>query len=435
MAGAMNVPASLRRSRPFYHLAATELWERFSLHGVKALLTLYLVQHVLVGDPARIWGLAGLRRGLETVGGPLSDLGFASELYGLYAGLTYLVLPVGGMLGDRVIGRRGAVVAGALVIVAGHLCLSVERLLLPGLALLILGTGLLKVNLAAQVGDLFPPRDPRRGNGFAVYLAFLNVGVMLGPLVCGWLAQAIGWPFGFGAAAIGMGAGLAIYLAMPAVAAVRPVAASATDADRAGSPAAAFLAILVVVLGFCAYEQMSNIFLVWASAHVALHIGGFAVPPSWFAAADGLFTILMVAVTLALPGMARIRAGDRLALGCAAIVAAYAVLAVLATADSVAIAAPLVVLALLALGVVLLWPAGLAIVTAAAPRRAAGMMVGLFYLHGFFANIFVGWIGIFYERMTAPMFWTLHAGVAGVALALAVAARGLFDRGEDRRPA
>lgn len=420
--------------RRFYHLASTETWERFSLHGVKALLTLYLIDHVLVGDSAAILGLAPARKILEALSGPLTALPFASQLYGLYAALSYLVLPIGGAIGDRVLGRRRTIMLGALLIASGHLCLTREALLLPALALLIAGTGCMKANLSAQVGDLFPAGDSRRNRAFAVYLAFLNIGVMLGPLVCGLLAQQFGWRYGFAAAALGMVVALAIYLSAPSAPPALAASPMRRTAQRPRLSGTAVATIVIVVLAFCAYEQVSNIFLVWIAGHVRLDVAGFPVPPAWFAAADGFFTILLVALVTSI-GKSRARRGHAalspatvLAMGCGAIGMGFIVLASAALTGSDSAFVPLATLVLLDLGVVLVWPAGLALVTASAPAGAGGTMVGLFYLHGFFANMFVGWIGGFYERVSIAVFWSWHAAIAGVALLLALALRRTISR-------
>lgn len=429
MTDSTTTPHALNRR--FYHLACTETWERFSLHGVKALLTLYLIDDVLVGDTDAVIGLATLRSVLESLSGPLTPIALASQVYGLYAALSYLVLPVGGMIGDRLLGRHATIILGALLIAGGHLCLIDTRLLIPALGLLIAGTGCLKVNLSAQVGALFPPGDTRRGHAFAVYLAFLNIGVMLGPLVCGLLAQQFGWRYGFGAAALGMAVALAIYLGAPPA---RTVARTQRPTTPRRLSATALAAIGIVVLAFCAYEQVSNIFLVWIAHHVRLDIAGFSVPPAWFAAADGFFTILLVALFTgagryrANRGRAALSSATLLAMGCAAIGAGFVVLASAAAVDSANAVVPLGALVLLDAGVVLVWPAGLALVTAAAPGGSTGTMVGLFYLHGFFANLFVGWIGGFYERVSIATFWGWHAAIAAVALVMALALRRAISR-------
>ncbi|MDH4745912.1 MFS transporter [Sphingomonas sp. CBMAI 2297] len=413
----------------FYRLAGTELWERFSLHGMKALLTLYLVREVLADGAALPWGMAGLRAMLEALWGPLSPIALGSNIYGLYAALTYFVLPLGGLAGDRLFGRRAAVVAGAVLIACGHLLLTDPYLLLPALLLLILGTGLLKGNLAAQVGELFPAPDGRRDKAFAIYLAFLNIGVMLGPLVCGLLAQALGWGYAFGAAGVAMLAGLGLYLTIPATPR-RARARPALEEDRAYRPVTAIGAILVVILAFCAYEQVSNIFLLWVADAIRPTIWGLPVPPAWFASADGVFTILMVILTMRWRWLASLRDWDRLAMGCAAIMLGYGLLALVAGTGLRSTAGPLAVLLLLDLGVALVWPAGLAIITGATPQRLAGVMVGIFYLHGFFANLVVGALGALYERVPVATFWSIHAGIAASAMLVSLMLRA-FD-GEKR---
>lgn len=413
----------------FYRLAGTELWERFSLHGMKALLTLYLVREVLAEGGGLPWGMAGLRAMLESLWGPLSPVAFGSHIYGLYAALTYFVLPLGGLVGDRLVGRRAAVVTGALFISCGHLALTDEYLLLPALLLLIVGTGLLKGNLAAQVGELFPASDGRRDRAFALYLAFLNIGVMLGPLICGLLAQFLGWGYAFGAAGVAMLAGLGVYLTIPATPRHERVRAAPVE-DRPYRPVTAIGAILVVILAFCAYEQVSNIFLLWVSDEIRLTVWGLPVPPAWFASADGVFTVLMVVLTMRWQRLAALRDWDRLAMGCAAIMLGYALLALVAGTGLRSMVGPLAVLLLLDLGVALVWPAGLALITGATPQRLAGVMVGIFYLHGFFANLVVGSLGALYQRVPSATFWAIHAGIAGSAVLVSLALRAL---GGERR--
>ncbi|MXP26826.1 MFS transporter [Altererythrobacter indicus] len=405
----------------FIYLAGTELWERFALHGIKSLLTLYLVHQILDRSAPDVWGLAKLRDGLEGLWGPLSASAFASQIYGFYAALTYLVLPLGGAIGDGRLGRRAAVILGACCIALGGACLTDQALLLPALIALILGSGLLKANLAAQVGELFQTDDTRRGKAFAAYLAFLNIGVVLGPLVCGWLAQSCGWRYAFAVAGLGMMLGLATYLRVSGTTGTEPTR-ERTDIASGDVPSLTYVAlvIFIVVLCFCAYEQVTNLFLVWISNNIRLDVGGFHVPPAWFAAADGVFTIAMVMVTTRMGCFTRWSEADRLALGSLALVCGYGGLSIATWLELSSIAVPLAVLAVLDLGIVLVWPAGLAIVTAAAPKGRAGATVGIFYLHGFFANLVVGTMGVFYDRMAIPLFWALHAGIAVIGLMLAL---------------
>ena len=418
---------AIRSPGRFERLALTEAFERFSLHGVKALLTIYLLTVVMPLGLERIAGLASLRRGLEMATGPTTDLAFASQLYGLYGALTYLMLPLGGWLADRLAARRTTIVAGAMLMTLGHLCLTQLSLLLVGLLALAVGTGCLKGNLAAEVALVHPHDGPRRDRAFLMYLGFLNIGTMLGPLVCGLIAQRWGWDYAFGVAAGGMAVALALFLTAPAgmPVAAPPVAATGGRQDRRR----ALLALAAVTLCFCAYEQLTNMMLVWVRDRVDLTVGGFAVPPSWLAACDGLFTILLViAGSRMWPVLARHGrepgSAVRLMLGCLAVASGYVLLALEAAgADRLGIGGPLLVVAMLDIGIVLAWPAALALVTGAAGGGRIGLYVGLFYLHGFVANLVVGRIGGAYGTMPDTRFWLIHAAIAGAGAAVAALIR------------
>ncbi len=418
MQPALLPEATLRR------LALTETWERFSIHGVKALLTLYLITVVLPGGIANAVGLPTLRRAIEAATGTSSDIAFASQLYGLYGALTYFALPFGGLLADRLQSRRTTIIAGGVLMAAGHVCLMQPVSLLAGLSLLIIGTGCLKGNLAAEVGAAHPPGDPRRDRAFLIYLGFLNIGAMLGPLVCGLLAARLGFSYAFGAAAAGMVVALAIFRTVPT--ATIPMAAAPEAPQLRSGIGRALLATLSVTLCFSAYEQLTNIFLVWAVAAVDLQVGGFSVPPAWLAAADGLFTIILViAGAWGWPRLAKRGweppAAAKLAIGCVAVATGYTLTALLALSGArLGLAGPVLVVFLLDIGIVLAWPAALALITAAAPAGRSGMMVGVFYLHGFVAHLVVGRLGAAYATMPAPRFWLVHVGIAAAGALVAL---------------
>ena len=188
----------------------TELWERFSYYGMRAILILFMTASVQIG------GLG-------------FDVGTAGAVYGLYTGMVYLACLPGGWLADRLLGARRATVIGGSVIMAGHLCLALPLTtsFYLGLVLIVIGTGLLKPNVSTLVGQLYGAEDRRRDAGFSLYYMGINAGAFLAPLVCGALAQGEGfralltawgiapslaWHFGFGAAAVGMAFGLATYL-------------------------------------------------------------------------------------------------------------------------------------------------------------------------------------------------------------------------------
>jgi len=195
------------------YLAFTEAWERFSYYGMSALLVLYMVNQLLLpGHVEQVVGFATFRSWIEGVFGPMSNQALASQIFGLYSGFVYFTPVIGGWLGDR-IGQRSAVVTGALSMSGGHLAMAFDHSFLLALLLLIIGSGLLKGNISAQVGSVYPSEDEaRRTRGFAIFSTGINFGAVAGPLVCGLLATRYGWHVGFGAAALFMLGGLATYL-------------------------------------------------------------------------------------------------------------------------------------------------------------------------------------------------------------------------------
>src|SRR6266850_2751298 len=197
-----------------FYLAFTEAWERFSYYGMTALLALYMVNQLLLpGHVEHIGGFSVFRTAVESVVGPLSTQALASQIFGLYSGFVYFTPLLGGMIADRWIGQRNAVVIGALSMSAGHIAMTFDKSFLAALLLLVIGSGFLKGNISAQVGALYPPEDEaRRTRGFVIFSTAINIGAVVGPLLCGLLAQFYGWHYGFGIAAIFMLFGLATYL-------------------------------------------------------------------------------------------------------------------------------------------------------------------------------------------------------------------------------
>jgi POT family proton-dependent oligopeptide transporter len=173
----------------------TEMWERFSFYGMRAILIFYMVHRIAEGG-----------------------LGFsdskAGSVYGLYNSLVYLLCLGGGWIADRVTGQRRAVLIGGIFIAAGEFCLvaPAEVSFYAGLVLLMMGTGLLKGNVSTIVGQLYAKGDPRRDSGFSIFYMGINVGALLSPIVCGWVGERISWRLGFGLAGIGMLAGLLQYV-------------------------------------------------------------------------------------------------------------------------------------------------------------------------------------------------------------------------------
>ncbi|MGQ9651803.1 MAG: peptide MFS transporter [Phycisphaerae bacterium] len=175
-----------------FTLFFAEMWERFSFYGMRALLVLYMLKGFLeYGD---------------------SD---AYAIYGSYCALVYMTPFFGGMLADRLLGARRAVVLGGLLMAAGHLMMTVQTGIgfFSALALLICGNGFFKPNISTIVGSLYPPGSPRRDGGFTIFYMGVNLGAAMSPLLCGYIGETISWHYGFGLATIGMLVGIAVFVA------------------------------------------------------------------------------------------------------------------------------------------------------------------------------------------------------------------------------
>ena len=178
-----------RHPRGLYVLFFAEMWERFSYYGMRALLVFYMTRHFLFGDRP------------------------AYAVYGSYTALVYTTPVLGGMLADRFLGYRKAVIAGGILMALGHFAMAVDHLQVfyLALALLICGNGFFKPNISTIVGRLYAPGDPRRDGGFTIFYMGINLGAGAAPLVCGYLGETYGWHWGFGLAGVGMILGLLVF--------------------------------------------------------------------------------------------------------------------------------------------------------------------------------------------------------------------------------
>src|SRR4051794_16097756 len=233
-----------------------------------ALLVLYMVNRLLLpGHVEHVAGFTAFRGMLEGAFGPLSTQALASQIFGLYSGFVYFTPVIGGWLGDR-IGQRSAVVLGGLSMAGGHLAMAFDQSFLLALLLLIIGSGLLKGNISAQVGGLYPARDEeRRSRGFAIFSTAINFGAVVGPLLCGFLGQRYGWHIGFGAAALFMLGGVATYLTgyrfLPVRIERKTVEKAAMSAGDRKVVVALIGAMAITILPHIAYYQLSNVLPVW----------------------------------------------------------------------------------------------------------------------------------------------------------------------------
>jgi POT family proton-dependent oligopeptide transporter len=445
--------SSVRRGDWFGHprglrtLFLTEMWERFSYYGMRALLVLFMVDQIERG---------GLGFSDQT----------ATALYGIYTAAVYLVCLPGGWIADRLWGAQRAIWVGGILIMSGHFVLAIPSVgtFFAGLLLVVLGTGLLKPNVSAVVGDLYAARDPRRDSGFTIFYVGINVGAALGPLICGWLAEA-DWHYGFAAAGVGMLVGLiqfrhsraelgsagrqpAVAVSAPMRAYVRAFAVGAfvlvvvlfwgglsgrigLDASRiargttaaiVGATAAYFgyifligrltreernrvIVIVVLVLAgamfWAGFEQAGSSLNLFAERYTIRQFGGFGIPASWFQSLNPAFIILLAPLySMLWISLARRHlepsAPAKFALGLIILGAGFAVMiwAALAVASGQQVLPTWLIMTYLlhTMGELALSPVGLSSMTKLAPRRFAGQMMGMWFMCTGLGNIIAGLI-------------------------------------------
>ena len=410
------------------YLAFTEMWERFSFYGMRALLGLFMVQQLLLpGHIENVVGMATLRGALESVFGPLSAIALSSQIFGFYAGLVYLTPLLGGYVADRWLGAKKTVLIGVFLMTAGHLTMVFEASFLLALLLLIIGSGCLKGNIAAQVGHLYAPGDASRaGHGYAIFSTGINIGAAAGPLLCGALAQFYGWDVGFGTAGILMLVACAVYLVgrkhLPDE---RP-----RGAARIVHPPLTrdewwrvWLVIAVMAIAFfpqMAYDQFLNTGLLWVLGHVDMSTPFGEVPVAWFASFDSIVSIVIVPGLIAYwASLARrgSEPGDIAKIGIGALLSAGSgtlliLAAVLAGDGRTSVWLPMLGFASTGIAFMWYWPILLAFVSRNSPTKINAQLMSVAYLTLFFTNVVGGLLGSLYEWMGPVNFWIVNTGIS-----------------------
>jgi POT family proton-dependent oligopeptide transporter len=409
-----------------FYLAFTEAWERFSYYGMTALLALFMVNQLLLpGHVEHIGGFSGFRAALESVVGPLSTQALASQIFGLYSGFVYFTPLLGGMIADRWIGQRNAVVIGALSMSGGHIAMTFDESFLLALLLLVIGSGFLKGNISAQVGALYPPEDEaRRTRGFVIFSTAINIGAVAGPLLCGLLAQVYGWHYGFGVAAIFMLLGLATYLYgyryLPARVERRKFEGTRLTAGERRIVGALIAVMIITIFQSTAFYQVFNVNAIWIQQHIALDIGGFRIPVPWFQSINSVSSIVGVPLVFWIwrrQALRRREPDDLAKIGIGAWITAGSnlilVAAIIASGSAPVYPIwPFLYSAGLGISFLYYWPTLLALVSRAAPAKVNATLMGLAFMSLFISNNLIGWIGGFYEKMTPAQFWAMHAAIA-----------------------
>jgi proton-dependent oligopeptide transporter, POT family len=439
----------------------TEMWERFSYYGMRAILILFMVA------PAAQGGM-----GLSTE--------LAAAIYGLYTGSVYFTAIPGGWIADRLLGLRRAVLVGGILIALGHYCLatSVRGLFYAGLAFIVLGTGLLKPNISSIVGQLYAKDDPRRDAGFSIFYMGINIGALISPLVCGYLGQKVGWHWGFGAAGVGMTLGLVQYvlgqsrlgqagrlvepaanagrqwaLILTAIGAasaliyaiwpyrewlmlvltaalfawlLRTGARDTTERKRIGAIIVLFVFATLFWIGF---EQAGSSLNLFADQYTSNVIFGWSFPSSWYQSVEPVFVVTFAPVFAWLwvrmgrrePSSPAKFAYGLLLLGVGFLFVAVAARIFAGTGVKVSPWWLILLYLFHALGELSLSPVGLSTVTKLAPARIVGLMMGVWFLALSLGNFLAGHVAGYFEKMPLPQLFGavfLSTTLSGVVLAL-----------------
>ncbi len=462
----------------------TEMWERMSYYGMRALLVLFMVDQVQRG------------------GMGLSDE-IATAIYGVYTAAVYLVALPGGWMADRLLGGQRAVWVGGVIIMSGHFVLAIPSVaaFYLGLLLVVMGTGLLKPNISALVGQLYAPTDPRRDGGFTLYYLGINVGAFIGPLVCGKLAD-YNWHYGFAAAGVGMFFGLVQFhftREYLGEAGARPEAALSPTWRRmawlgvvaclatcavvyaaalggaielnaraiAGASAWVILAVAaiyfilllfyggltsrerlrmvgIIVLFFGAvmfwagFEQSGSSLNLFAERYTIREFGGFRFPAEWFQSLNPFFIIVLGPLFAMLwTALARrnLDPSTPLKFAFGLIQLGLGFLVMIGAATLVARGNPVLptwlffTYLLHTTGELCLSPVGLSAVTRLAPRKYVGQMMGIWFLGASLGSLIAGLIaGEFDPEALGDMpglYWQIVLTTVGSGLILAVCLKPL----------
>jgi POT family proton-dependent oligopeptide transporter len=417
----------------------TELWERFSYYGMRAILVLYMV-----APPAQ--------------GGLGFDVKSAASIYGTYTMAVYITALPGGLAADYLLGARLAVFLGGIIIACGHFSMVFASMtsFYLGMVLIAVGTGLLKPNISAMVGGLYRENDPRRDSGFSIFYMGINIGAVLAPLVCGYLAQsdsfkrvlvsngfdpAKSWHWGFGAAGIGMILGLIVFVIFgkwlahvgnrikkrSETSIVGDTSAAAANQPLTSSDwkriAAIFIFFVFTMLFWAAYEQKGASLNLFAKELVRTEIFGIGFPSSYLQSCTPLFVIMLAPIFSYLWVSLKDRQPSspvKFTLGMLFIGVAYLLMIPASMLTVYGKISPLWLVGLYFLevcGEMCLSPVGLSTVTKLAPVKLVGIMMGVWFLAASFGSKLAGYLSGFYLADS----WQLTKLYGGIAAGLLVA--------------
>jgi POT family proton-dependent oligopeptide transporter len=429
--GEEHAPQLFGHPKGLWYLAFTEAWERFSYYGMQALLVLYMVHYLLLPEHVgHVIGFDWIRKFYPGVEGqPL-----ASQIFGNYTALVYLTPILGGLVADWWLGRRRAVLLGALIMAVGHFLMAFEGAFLLALICLVTGCGLFKGNIASQVGALYKPDDLRRADAFQVFYLGINAGVIVSPFIVGTLGEKVGWHYGFTAAGVGMLLSIGIFLAGQKYLMGTDGQKAATDtslpeAKKKLTPTewkailALVLLIPVLAISIVPNNQIFNAYLVWGDQQFDLNFFGSKQPTTWLISLDAIVSVSFLAIVALFyrwygkhwkepDEITKIIIGSVFSIG--GMLCLFVAASTQAPGHKIGLFWPVAFHVVNSIGFAHLLPISLALFAKYAPKAVSATVIGLYYLAFFAANKMVGWIGTLFETMPTPRFWLLHAGLAAV---------------------
>jgi POT family proton-dependent oligopeptide transporter len=437
-----KAPQMFGHPRGLTYLFTTEMWERFSYYGMRAILVLYLTNYLLL-HPAvdHIIGYGAIKHVLELIfaaGKPLDVQPLSSAIYGAYTALVYLTPFFGGIIADRWVGQRYSVIIGGVIMAAGEFVLMLPQALFIGLLLLIIGNGFFKPNISTQVGNLYKPGDSRIDRAYSIFYVGINVGAFFSPLVCGSLGEDpnYGYHWGFFAAGVGMAIGQLIYLfalrTLPPdrIARVKSATEEKKPLNRSdwGAVIALILLCIPVTFFWATYEQQGNTINLWAqdftNRHLIPGIVNWEIPVTWFQAFNPFMIFAFTPLVVGFWGRQSKRGKEpstvtKMALGLLLVTASYLIMAFAAHItgphDQTSWLWLFAFFAVITLGELYLSPIGLALVARVAPPQILSAMMGLWFITSFTGNMLQGYIGTYFSVMTKEHFFELCAIIAFIA--------------------
>jgi len=474
-------PELFGHPRGLTYLFTTEMWERFSYYGMRAILVLYLVNYLLLHPQTdKVIGYKPIKHGFEWIGALFSFLGqwvwhwiaaavwlvwhgmavaplphgllvqemgvqpFSSLVYGNYTAFVYLTPFFGGLIADRWLGQRHSVIVGGITMAIAEFVLTFPQFFFIGLLLLILGNGFFKPNISTQVGNLYRSGDARIDRAYSIFYVGINVGAFFSPLICGSLGEYYGYNWGFFAAGIGMVIGQVTYFfALRTLPPDRIARLKTVTEEKKKLTSQEWKAVIALILlciptslFWAVYEQQGNTISLWAQSFTNRHlipgIIDWEIPVTWFQAFNPFMIFAFTPFVVGLWAWQARRGKEpttvmKMALGNFMLALSYIIMAGAAYSTGSGQASWLWLLAffvVITLGELYLSPIGLALVARVAPAQILSMMMGLWFITSFVGNQLQGVIGSFFSSMDKTHFFLLCAAVGGAAAVIT----WLFER-------